>query len=486
MDSIDSIRLFCEDEQNHEKCDLTDLVFKDLDYRKISQSISFFRSDFSRSRFYNCTFSKNAFGRADFIDVYMENTEFDSVDFGSCLIKNALFEKIQFKKNSYRGVAIQYSYFKNCVFRDEHFVTNMYHCDFYECTFINCTFEKSSLDSNTFTKCEFIKVDMSECIADGLRFDSCALRDVYLCANLWMGYLYKDTDIYNFGFKYRGKVVDPWEGNPTDFIISLLHKRLYFEYVNTIIVGQLSVPLGLVQEVQQIIPIIISQTAQMRKSTLIKILDMLLFYRNNNKLIFGDYIALYSFLVNYDWSGIPFEEQLIYQSKLYKIRTAIEYFNFSLSYIKTIEQTSICIAKFHINTDSKDAALAYLERLFDVANQDLCENAFTRPLIRVLQVEEGSIILTIASVAVLTLLISSVAKKVMHNLSGIQIEQQIKKNIIKQLSQSEASISDIQKSCALAQKYNLLPSESDVKQIERLSSELAKGEILDVILSFLT
>ena len=74
----------------------------------------------------------------------------------------------------------------------------------------------------------------------------------------------------------------------------------------------------------------------------------------------------------------------------------------------------------------------------------------------------------------------------MHNLSGIQIEQQIKQNILKQLSKSEVSISDIQKNCALAQKYNLLPSESDVKQIERLSSELAKGEILEIILSFLT
>lgn len=487
MNQLAESQQFIENGQNHECCNLSDMVFKDLDYRRIGPNISFFRSDFSRSRFYNCTFNQNLFGRADLIDVYIENTNFDLVDFGSCLFKNALIEKSLFKKNTYHGVAIQYSYFENCVFRDEHFITNMYQCEFCECTFINCTFEKSSLDNNAFVNCEFIKVDMSECIAESLRFDTCTLRDVFLCYNLWTTYLYRNTDIYNFGFKYRGKIVDIWNGNSQDFIYDLQIKGLYFEYLNTIIVGDIIPEQGLFQEVKRLFPIIINQTTNIRKSSLSKILDMLFFYRNYYKIALEDYLEIYCFLNDYNWANIPFDENLIYQAKIYKIRKAIEYFDFDLSYMRSVSPASVCIAKFHVNTDHTDTAISYLENVFYVANRDLCEEAFASPLIKVLRQESGSVILTIASSALLAVLVSYAAKKVMHNLGSIQIERGIKKQLLNRLSQSNVSLSDIQKSCALAQKYQFLSEnkDNDMVQIKSLSSELTKGEIVGIILDFL-
>lgn len=485
MDSLEASKLYFENGQNHECCSLTDLIFKDIDYTQFGNNISFFRSDFSRSNFYSCTFNQNSFGRADFIDVFFKNVEFDSVDFGSCLIKNALLERVMFTRNHYRGVAIQYTCFKKCVFRDEDFITNMYHCDFYECTFINCTFKKSSLDSNEFNNCEFIKVDLSECVAENLRFDSCSLRDVFLGASLWTTYLYRNTDIHGFGFKYRGQIVDLWNGSPKDYIDTLLQKRLYFEYINTIIIGDLVPPHELSKEIERLFPLIISQSSQLRKSTIIKILDMFLFYRNYYKIPFGEYLKIYSLFAQMNWVGLPFEEVLIYDAKLYKIRKSLEQLKFDLAYIKSCPYDAICISKFHINCDDTEDAIEYLETAFSIANRDICDEAYTKPLIKVIQKEKGSVILTIASAATLVLLVSYVAKKVMHNVFSIQIENGIKKQIVKRLEAESTDLTEIKKSCTLAQKYNLLPTEKDTEQIDRLSSELTKGEILDVILDFL-
>ncbi len=485
MDNLTCVKYFKENEKNHESCNLSDLVFKDIDYSRITKEISFFRSDFSRSCFYNCTFNRNLFGRADFIDVYFKNTDFDLVDFGSCLIKNAVLERVMFNSNRYHGVAIQYTYFKKCVFRDEEFVTNMYHCEFYECTFINCTFKKSSLDCNTFSKCEFIKVDISECVAENLKFDNCSLRNVYLCANLWTTYLYKDTDIQSFEFKYRGKIEDIWNGNSKEFVDNLINKKLYFEYLNSIIIGEMIPIHGLTMEFKQLFPIIISQSAQNRKSTIIKILDMIFFYYNYYKIPLKDYISIYMYLSDINWEDIPFEEVLIYDSKLYKIRKKIEHFDFGLSYMRSISIDTVCIAQFHINSDDSKFALLYLEQVFDIANHDFCNDAYNKPLIKVIQEDKGSVILTIASAALLALFVSYVAKKVMHNTFSIQIENEIKKQILKRLSDNKSDMKNIKNVCTLAQEYELLDISNDSKQISHLSSELTKGEILSIILNFL-
>ncbi len=484
MGDLAKINFYIENGDNHESSCLTDYVFKDIDYTEFKQTISFFRSDFSRSQFYSCTFNRNAFGRADFIDVYMKNTEFDSVDFGSCLIKNAYLEKTMFTRNHYRGVALLYTCFKRCVFRDEDFITNMFNCSFIECTFINCTFKKSSLEANEFNNCEFIKVDMSECIAENLRFDCCSLRDVYLGADSWTTFLYRDTDIYGFGFKRRGTVVDIWNGSAEDFINTLLKRQQYFEYLNTIISGNLVPSYGLAKEIELLYPKIIAQSQQLRKNTIVRILDMLLFYYNYKKISLEEYLKIYFFFLQQDWGSIPFEEALSYNAKLYKIHKTIEQFNFDIDLIKTIPTNTVCLSKFHINCDDVNIAIEYLENVFDIANKEFCGDAFSKPLIKVLKEEKGSVILTIASAAILTLFISYVAKKVMHNVFSIQIDNEMKKQFLNRLN-SAADLAEFEEICTLSQKLEFTSNDKDTTQIDNLSKEITKSEILDIILNFL-
>lgn len=212
---------------------------------------------------------------------------------------------------------------------------------------------------------------------------------------------------------------------------------------------------------------------------------MLLFYQNYYKIPFGEYLSIYFFFAQMNWEGLPFEEVLIYDAKLYKIRKSLEELNLDLAYVRSFPTDAICISKFHLNCNDAAIALEYLETAFNIANQDICGEAYAEPLIRVVQEERGSVILTIASAAILTLLVSYVAKKVMHNVFSIQIENGIKKQIVERLKTEGTDLTEIKKSCDLAQKCNFLPTERDMEQINRLSSELTKGEILDVILNFL-
>lgn len=485
MEYIKNTNYFTEDWKNHEGANLSDFVFKGLDYRFSSQPVSFFRSDFSRSRFDNCAFKNNLFGRADFIDVCIENSSFDSVNFGSCLFKNAFLDKVQFQKNHYHGVAVQCSTFRNCVFRNELFVTNMRQCDFYECTFINCKFEKSYIDENTFINCELIKVDISECIADELRFDNCTLTEVYLCANLWAGYFYKKTNIYNFGFKYRGKIVDIWNDDCTSFLNTLYGKGLYPEFVNSILVARLKQKEQIIEIIKDAFQKIMKQPAQIRKNAMLKLLHMLSFYFDDQNLPLDVFLPIYSFLENYNWENTSFEESLLYQAEIYKLRTKIEKMNFHVSYVRNMKPDILCFIKFHLNMDTKEEAVQFVEKIFSIANSDYCLGAFPEPLFSLISVEDGSVILTLATSAILAVLISFAAKHIAHNLNSIRIEQCITKNIMRRLTDSQVSLAEIQKSCNLAQKFSLLSTDSDLKQLSRLSSELTKGAILDIIIHFL-
>ena len=73
----------------------------------------------------------------------------------------------------------------------------------------------------------------------------------------------------------------------------------------------------------------------------------------------------------------------------------------------------------------------------------------------------------------------------MHNVFSIQIEQSIKKEIIKKIAESEGDLTEIKKICKLAEKNNWLNAPDDSKAIKDLADDFTKGEIIDVILNFL-
>lgn len=488
MKPVLKMRVFQDMGTDHEGQDLTEMLFKDVDYEQHEFHASFFRSDFSRSQFAGCIFFMNKFGRADFIDVYIEGTKFHMVDFGSCMFKNATIEKAVFQENRYHGVAIQFCYFRNCTFRNEHFITNMFHCVFDQCDFINCKFEKSSLESNQFTNCRFSEVDMAECVAENIWFSACSLSDVCLNAAMWATCLYKETDIRSISFKYHGEIVDVLSAKLDKYTRQLLESRRLAEYLNSRIIARsigvqadLSVELSLVLDIAQ------SLQQSTREKNMLRILDMLQFYIGSKYINFVEGIHLLSILQNYDWSGYPFGESLKYESRLFQIEKQHEDSLRNLSYICTIKPDQLCTANFRLSFNNSSDAQDYLNALFQSINEEYCVCMFKPPYFEVLAEAPGSIILTVAASALLVVLLARAAKIVFHDALSIKIQYKTAKQISKQLENTNGDLSTLKSICTVANKYGLLHTPSDDKQaLLKLSSELTKGGILDVIINLLT
>lgn len=488
MKPILRMRIFRDIGKDYVEQDLTEMLFKDIDFEREGVYPSFFRSDFSRSQFAGCTFFMNKFGRADLIDIYIENTRFYKVDFGSCLFKNATMKKTIFQENRYHGVAIQYCYFKNCTFQNEHFITNMFHCVFDQCNFFNCKFEKSSLESNQFTNCQFSEVDMAECIAENLWFSTCDLSNVCLNATMWSTCLYKDTDIRCISFKYHGEITDVLSSKLDKYTSQLLASRRLAEYLNTrIIAHTIGIQTDLPADLSLVLDIATTLQQSTREKNMLRILDMLQFYIGGKYIDFVEYTHLLSILQNNNWSKFSFDESLKYESKLFQIEKQHEKLSLNLSYICTIAPNQLCIASFRLPFDNSSDAQEYLNNLFQLTNQEYCMCLFRPPYFEVLSEATGSVILTIAASALLVVLLARAAKVVCHDALSIKIQHKTAEQIAKQLEATNCDLSSLKAICSIANKYGLLHTPSDDKQtLQELSSELTKGGILDVIINLLT
>ncbi|WP_305116188.1 pentapeptide repeat-containing protein [Thomasclavelia cocleata] len=474
---------------NCESMNLSYKLFEDVDYTQSESIVSFYRCDFRGSKINNCIFYKNPFGRSDFIDTYICNSKFREVNWGSCLFENASFENTQFSGNRYKGVSAKYTYFKKCIFSNETIISNMFDCLYQECTFVDCIYEKSSILNIQFINCTFIRTDISQCHAEQLKFDSCTLQDVYLGLPFWATYLFKNTFINRFAFKYHGEIIDIIRES---YFLSSFKEfwengRLY-EYINAHIISkQISMQSDLLNIVKKVFQKLIVFPAKIRKKNILDILSMFEFYFSYDNIDFITYNSIIEYLNLEGWKNYPFDEVIEYSAKIFKINVLISNFKYDYKYLYTINTNQKCICNFRLDCKDKEEAIKYLDTVFNVANDNLCNGYYDPPLFEVKDISVGSIILTISSWALLAILVSYSAKKVFHNLQSIKIEHALNVAIQKQLSDktNPTTINDIDKVGKIAAKYNLINTDDDDAKLNKLSSELTKGEILSIILNLI-
>lgn len=491
MYNMVSVNKFDKSLVNCESLDLSFKLFENLDYSVNEHIVSFYRCDFRRSKFNNCIFYKNPFGRADFIDTYIYNSKFVEVNWGSCLFENATFENVEFYKNQYKGVSIRYSYFRNCTLTKENIITNMYDCIFENCTFVDCLYEKSSITNVMFVNCKFVHTDLSQCHAEKLKFDSCKLEEVFLGLPFWGTYLFRETFINGFAFKYRGEVVDIIrEEYFLKSFAEFWEKGRLFEFLNAHIISkQLSICSDLVTITQKIFEELKTFQPKIRRKNILDILDMLEFYFNYRNIDFITYHAIIEYICDYGWRDYPFNETIEYSSKIFKIRAMMSNFLYDYQYLYTIDPKQKCECTFRINYETQEEALAYIAAIFESANKNLCDNFYNSPLFKVTCVASGSIVLTISSWALLAVLVSYCVKRVFHNIEAIKIEHVFSTAIQKCISNSDEkyAISEIDKAGKLATKYQLLNTANvDDDKINKVSAEITKGEIISIILNWIS
>lgn len=485
MYNMIKVKKFDNTLNDYESKDLSFLLFQNIDMTKDKYPKSFYRADFRRSKLDNCYFSKNAFGRADFVDVCIENTIFEEVNWGSCLFKNSYIINSTYKNNSYRGVSLQFNTFKDCVFENERFIFNAYKCNFIGCVFKNCTFEKSSLEDIVFEKCSFDDVNIAECHSENFKFDSCKINDLKLGITYWCTYLYKYTKIESCTFMYKGKIINVVDLKYfSKYMDMLLQQDRLYEFLNCIIINN-KLYKNVVSAFRYVLHRLEELPTYIRNKNLIDILDMLKFYYNYETIGYEEYSDILGLLDNLTWENYTFEESNAFLSKIYEINRMFDNFNFSLKYLSTINLNSICEMVIRLSYDKEKDAIEYLDTLFNRIN--LCINKkYNPPLYKKINVEKGSIVLTISSFLLLGVLLSYTYKKASHNNETIKFERVLNESLQKKLIDDNITTAEIKKICAIAKENNLLDTTLNEESIKSISTELTTGEIISIILKKLS
>ena len=490
MHELINVDIFDKALLNCEAMNLSYKLFKDIDYTQYETVVSFYRCDFRGSKFEDCLFYKNPFGRSDFIDAYICNSKFHEVNWGACLFENTTFENVEFSGNKYKGISSKYTYYKKCIFNNETIITNVFDSIYQECIFVDCLFDRSSILNVQFIKCTFIRTDISQSHAEKLKFDSCNLEEVYLGLQFWATYLYKNTFINRFAFKYHGEIVDIIREDyfSSSFMEFWENGRLY-EFVNAHILSkQLSMQADLLYIIEVVFRKLIDFPAKIRKRNILDILDMLEFYFNYDHIDFITYNSIIEYINEDGLNDYPFDEVIEYSSKIFKIKVLMSNFMYEYRYLYTIDKDQKCKCIIRLDSNDEDEAINYLASVFNATNTNLCNGYYKPPLFELNSVSPGSIILTITSWALLSVLVSYCAKRVMHNLESISIEHTINSAIKKQLSSQgkPISIADIDKVGKTATKYQLLNTDDgDDAKLNKVSSVITKGEILSIILNLI-
>ena len=470
---------------DYESKDLSFLLFQNIDMTKDKYPKSFYRADFRRSKMDNCYFLKNAFGRADFVDVCIENTIFEEVNWGSCLFKNSYIINSTYKNNSYRGVSLQFNTFKDCVFESEKFIFNAYKCNFIGCVFKNCTFEKSSLEDIIFEKCSFDDVNIAECHSENFKFDSCKINKLKLGITYWCTYLYKYTKIESCAFMYKGKIINVVDVKYfSKYMDMLLQQDRLYEFLNCIIINN-KLYKNVVSAFRYVLHRLEDLPPYIRNKNLIDILDMLKFYYNYETIGYEEYSDILGLLNNLAWDNYTFEESNTFLSKIYEINRMFDNFNFSLKYLSTINLDSTCEMVIRLSYDKEKDAIEYLDTLFNRIN--MCINKkYNPPLYKKINVEKGSIVLTISSFLLLGVLLSYTYKKASHNNETVKFERVLNESLQKKLTDNNITTAEIKKICAIAKENNLLDTTLNEESIKSISTELTTGEIISIILKKLS
>lgn len=464
--------------QSYEKCNLSYIILKDLDFSDIGP-ISFFRSDFRGSKFSSITFLRNNFDLADFIGNTFLNVEFREVNWGDSEIKNCYFTKCQFYSNSYNDSAIHNTTFEKCIFENETFRMTMFDCEFHNCQFINCIFDQCTTDSLMFSNCQIIKTEMSTMHAENFKFSNCIIRDTFLGSCFIGTYLFKNVDMNLLSFKYRGEILSLHNDFFDELLDAFLKQKRYFEYLNLLLLCQKTFEYS--KSFCTIFPHIMDEPNPNTRNYNIKnAIDMLTFYYNSERLQFNSLLEIAAFLQTWEQNpqNIPYDSLLIFKEAIFKLNNTLSNVDYDYDYLLSIPDNKCCRVTIRCSDTSFQHAEDQINHLFEIANQKL-DNHFARPYFEVIEEKQGSVIITMSS----ALLLSLMAAKVVKCIYGIFCDMKItsaktKKEV--ELIEKSNSVTALQKITQVSKA-----NEQDEKQIMELNKVFGRDYIVNLLIEYI-
>lgn len=387
--------------------DLSLMLFKDINFKKIKQKISFFRSDFRQSHFINTHFYFNNFDRADFISCVFENCKLERCNIASSEIKNCYFFNVEFSANQYDNTSIQDCIFEDCSFPDENFLVNMKSCKFINCIFSNCNFERSTTELLEFQNCKLINTNLATMHAERHQFSHCELKNVEIDLSYFFSYLVSNTSMDEIEFLYRGHSVDLKSGTIlTDSFDKLVRENRYYELINGHI--QFAEYEKLVLNIDLILDKVSQMDSFLRIAEFKNIFRAFQFYLLQNMLPYDVFIKFIEIIKNYNWNQFPFEEKLEYLAETQKLECIIDVLIFQEPMISSAN-AKIALLTFKCKTDDYNEAYSTVSNFLSYTFKKLHVD-FDFELIKK---EQGSWILSFAMVASAALITVNVIKSIL-------------------------------------------------------------------------
>ncbi len=475
-------KVFTIDKIDFSKNNLSYTLFENIQANFNGIALDFNRADFRGSKFVNCRFSNNNFDRSDLIDCYLEDVTFINVNFGMSLIKNNYIKRVIFSKNNYNDLSVQETTFADCTFDEVHINWTLFNCVFENCTFKNTVFDHSAIDSNLFVNCCFIKCNMAECHMENIKFQSCVLDNVELGISYISSYMFKDTNLSRIVFKYRGDMVNIDHFGEED-LNDLICQERYFNYLNMLLLQNKTA--NYYEKTQEAIEKTLKLDTQQRVYNLKNILLMFEFYYGSPYIDFISYQKIILLLNAIDYDSLPFDESLEFKSILYRINEKNDLANTPLNMLNTIDPGESCICKIHIDSTDLENVKLQLKSTLEVINEFAANGIVAKDEIyEIRQIEQGSIILTIASSLVLAMLFAKVAKNINHSIQVMRIEKAVTDKHIENLKKAKTS-KQVQTILNTANKYELTTEKNYDKAVQQLSNSILIGEIISIVISLL-
>ncbi len=469
--------------QNYSSENLAYLNFENLQMVFNNKALDFERADFRGCNIKNCILKNNNLNRADFIDLIIKDCIFNGVNFGMSLFKNCYIEKTNFSLNTYNSTAIQECIFQECIIQEAHANWTLYNSTFISCTFVNTAFNHSAVDSNKFINCTFINCNLAECHMENIEFHSCCLKNVEFDISYLGSYLINDMDISIVKYKYRGKTLS-LTSYPDNELTLLFENQRYFEYLNILILRNETTNLYVkVVNIFNNLLKVDQNNQNIRLYNIKNIFKMFEFYHTCHKLDCLEFQKILLFFNNIVWENISFREQLEYEACLYRINAINKFEEIPISNIINSDNNDKCLAKIHINSNNYENTINEFNVFCKTIGNDLlqCNN---ENLYEIVGVENGSIVLIIASSLLLTTLLVKVAVSISKSIFQIKMEKAVNDteiSFIKNAKNHDELMAIIKNS----DSRSLICEKNYSKVMNKLSNSLLIGEIISIVISLI-
>ncbi|WP_432786439.1 hypothetical protein AAEX37_00556 [Oligella sp. MSHR50489EDL] len=152
--------------------DLSDLVFKDLDF----PNVIFRQADLSRTTFENCRFHETAFSFAKLQNNIFKECHFESANLNQCDFNRAIFEDCRFNKLMISQLSFTQCDFNTCHFNESIWQNfKVFQSEFKQCSADGFALLHAHLQDSNFEECEWLRCAFTEC-----EISQCDFPDNYI------------------------------------------------------------------------------------------------------------------------------------------------------------------------------------------------------------------------------------------------------------------------------------------------------------------